>query len=206
MRAMKNREIGHAVEVILTVLLFCLQNILVAGSFIGIMFVPLFVYLISLPALYSHLEREIDLHFFSKDFMFGRAIVVIGLAVFLLAGIQFLRKREELVVTGLYSIVRHPQYLGIIVITLGFSIMCLQLASQPQIVYMWLVQVFGYTLLARYEERHLVKEYKAKYRQYKQKVPFIFPIRCPPKIPETLFTLFLIFVIAFLCLAIRTTP
>lgn len=203
---MKSRKIRHAVEVILTALLFSLQYILVAGPFISIMLAPLLVYLISLPVFYPHLEREIDLLFFSKDFMFGRVIVVIGLVIFLSAGIQFLRKREELVVTGLYSIVRHPQYLGIVVMTLGLSIMCLQLASQPQILYMWIVQVFGYILLARYEERHLVKEYGAKYRRYRQKVPFIFPILRPPKISETFFTLFLVFVIAFLCLAIRINP
>lgn len=195
---MKSRKIRHAVEAIITALLFSLQYILVAGPFISIMFAPLFVYFISLPVFYPHLEREIHMLFFSKDYMLGRVIVVIGLAIFLSAGIQFLRKREELVVTGLYSVVRHPQYLGIIVMTLGLSIMCLQLASQPRILYMWIVQVFGYILLVRYEERHLVKEYGAKYRRYRQKVPFVFPIPCPPKIPETLFTFFLIFVITFL--------
>jgi len=205
MRTMKRRNIRHAVEVTLTALLFSLQYILVAGPFISIMFAPLFVYLISLPVFYPHLEREIDLLFFSKDFIFGRVIVVIGLAIFLLAGFQFLRKQEKLVVAGVYSVVRHPQYLGIVVITLGLSIMCLQLASQPQILLMWIVQVFGYILLARYEEWHLVKEHKAEYQQYKQKVPFIFPVSSPPKIPETLFTLLLVLVIAFLCLAIHPT-
>lgn len=199
---MKSRKIRHSIEGVLTALLFSLQYILVAGPFISIMFAPLFLYLIFLPGFYPHLEREIHLLLFSKDYMLGRAVAVIGLAIFLFAGFQFLRKHEEVVVTGLYSVVRHPQYLGITVMTLGLSIMCLQLASQPQILYTWIAQVLGYILLARYEERHLLKEHGARYQRYRQRVPFIFPTRCPPKIPETLFTLFLAFVIAFLCLAI----
>jgi len=60
--------------------------------------------------------------FFAKDFIVGRIIALFGFVVFSLAAIQFLKARArglDFVQTGLYSVVRHPQYLGIIIATIG---------------------------------------------------------------------------------------
>ena len=52
----------------------------------------------------------------------GWTLFAVGFSIFLLAFIQFLTKRKlRFVTTGLYSKVRHPQYLGIIIATLGFT-------------------------------------------------------------------------------------
>ena len=127
-------------------------------------------------------------------------VAVAGFIVFLMACVQFLRKRGRLVATGLYSVVRHPQYLGIIVMTLGLSIIDVQLWSYDGVLYTWLVEVLGYVLLASFEERHLLKEYEAEYQEYRRKVPFIFPTPSPTKIPEPLFSMILALIIAFICM------
>lgn len=200
---MKSRKSRSVVESILTVLLFSLQHIpVIEPPWNMIMFYPLFVFLLSFPRV----RMGVDLLFSGQTLTFGQVIFWVGLVIFLMAGIQFLRKRGDLVDTGFYAVVRHPQYLGIIVITLGITILCLQVESWPQILGMWMVQVFGYILLAHYEERHLIKEYGARYQGYMQKVSFMFPVPRLPKIPELVFTFSIILVIAFLCLITLFRP
>ena len=188
------------------------------------MLVPLVPYIVSL--LTYPTSQNLDtlrLLLFSEKIMFGRTVAFAGLIIFLMACIQFLRSRGKLVTTGLYSVVRHPQYLGIILMTLGISVMCMQsvrsghivilqmrIGSWPQfwnieIWHIWLIQVFGYILLARYEEQHLLKEYKEECEKYRQKVPLIFPIPYSTKIPEPLFSMGLALIIIFLCTFIVAT-
>lgn len=178
-------------EVILTALLFTLQSIVYGGWAISVMYIPLLPYLFMLMTSHPNLERDINLLFFAKEFMVGRIIALIGFTVFLFAGMQSLRDNAgsaRLIKTGLYSVVRHPQYLGIIVVTIGLTVMVLTLSSNPQIILLWLTQILGYVILARYEESHLEKRHGENFRQYRRDVPFMFPVKCPSKIPETLFT------------------
>jgi protein-S-isoprenylcysteine O-methyltransferase Ste14 len=164
------------------------------------MIFPLAVYICGLVWAYPEfLGNEINLLLFSERLVFGRIIAVAGLIIFLAACFQFLRKREKVITSGLYSVVRHPQYFGITVMTLGLSTMSLQYAGgYPEVLYVWLIQVFGYVLLAAYEEQHLLKEHKTEYQHFKDKVSFIFPIPRLTKIPEPLFTMVTASIIAFL--------
>jgi len=190
---MGSSKVRHALETMLTILMFTLQNIVYGGWSISIMFIPLFAYLISLETAHPNLERDFNVLLFAKEFMVGRVIASIGFIILLIAGIQLLKAYVEhagLVKTGLYSVVRHPQYMGITIITLGLTVMVLTLAgnvSQP--IFMWLMQILGYITLARYEEWHLNKKYGENYHQYRRGVPFMYPLKCPSKIPETLFTI-----------------
>jgi len=68
-------------------------------------------------------------------------------------------------------------------------------SSLFQVAGLWVIQALGYIALARYEEWRLVKKYGDAYRKYRQKVPFLFPIRSPLRIPETLFTIIITVVI-----------
>jgi len=190
-------------DVILAALLFTLQSIVYGGWAISVMSIPLLPYLVILATGHPNLERDINLLFFAKEFMVGRIIAFIGFTIFLLSGIQFLRDRARgvrLTKTGLYSVVRHPQYTGIIIITIGLTVMVLTLGSDLQIIFLWLIQMCGYVILARYEESHLEKQHGEDYRQYKREVPFMFPVKCPSKIPETLFTILIAVIISFVFL------
>ena len=106
----------------------------------------------------------------------GWSLFAIGLCIFLVAAIQFFTRRKEgFVKKGLYSKVRHPQYLGIITATLGFTFA----SERPMAWIAWLNLTFLYLLLANSEEKILQKKYTEKIRKYKQQVPFILPLLSP---------------------------
>ena len=176
------------------------------------MTIPLLPYLIALPStLYYNphaLQEEIAVMLFSKILLAGRIVALIGVIFLAVAAVQWLwyhHKKVDLFTRGLYSKSRHPQFLGIIIISLGLTIMVL--TFQPyrvqQLVALWFLQVLGYVTIAFFEERSLSKKFGGEYEQYRLKVPFIFPVRCPRKIPEYLFTL-LIF--ALVCVVLLYLP
>jgi len=192
-------RVRHLLEAIFTALLFGTQTILNAGIFISIMSIPLLPYLfyfLSGQHPLTALEFNIYVMLFAKEFWVGRAIALIGVAVLSLAATQLLWNRHTgvvLIKTGMYSVVRHPQFSGIIIITVGLTVMVLTNSTDSlfQIVGLWLIQILGYIAIARYEEWCLSKKIGEEYRQYKRKVPFLFMVKCPSRIPETLFTIFM---------------
>ena len=84
------------------------------------------------------------------------------------------QRRHALATTGIYSYVRHPQYVGFILIMFGFLLQwptLLTLAMFP-------VLVFMYVRLARIEERELLREFGDEYRAYMQVPAFIPRLGC----------------------------
>jgi protein-S-isoprenylcysteine O-methyltransferase Ste14 len=81
------------------------------------------------------------------------------------------QKRGELATTGVYSYVRHPQYVGFVLIMLGFLLQwptILTLAMFP-------VLVFMYVRLARTEEREVRAAFGGVYDDYAARVPAFIP-------------------------------
>jgi protein-S-isoprenylcysteine O-methyltransferase Ste14 len=81
------------------------------------------------------------------------------------------QQRHELATTGAYSYLRHPQYLGFILVMLGFLVQwptLLTLAMFPVLVWM-------YVRLAHQEEREARAEFGEGYNQYAAKTPAWFP-------------------------------
>ena len=196
----KSRKIRHVVEALAAAFLFAFQHIPVLGPWYGLMLFPLTTYIFSMLWVYPEwFESEIQMLFFSRELIFGRIVAITGFAIFLIALIQFLKGRRRLLTTGLYSVVRHPQYFGITVMALGISMMCIQFAgARPEVLYVWPIQVLGYVLLASYEEQHFLREYEKEYQQYKQEVSFIFPVPRLTKIPEPIFAMVVALVVTFL--------
>ncbi|TET19802.1 DUF1295 domain-containing protein [Candidatus Bathyarchaeota archaeon] len=195
-----DRKVRHIIQTLISAFLFLFQYIPVSGPWFGLMIFPLAAYIFgffwSLPEFRGD---QIYLLLFSPRLMFGRVVAVAGFVIFLIALVQFLKEQGTLITGGLYSVVRHPQYFGITVMTLGISMMSLQFAGgHAEVLYVWLIQVFGYVLLAGYEERHLLMEYEREYQRYRQKVSFIFPAPRLNKIPEPLFSLAIALITAFL--------
>ncbi len=196
-------KIRHVIEALISAILFAFQQIPIFSP----MLIPFTAYLFGLLQTRYYFLDEMEFLVFSERLMFGRVVAISGLILFLaacvqLAYVQLLRK-DELVTYGLYSVVRHPQYFGIIVVTLGITIMCRQSDFGGQVTEIWLIQVLGYILLAGYEERHLMKEHE-EYQQYREKVAFIFPIPHVPKIPETLVSLAVAVIVWFLLTFLNT--
>jgi protein-S-isoprenylcysteine O-methyltransferase Ste14 len=203
----------RAVEIVFTVLLFGTQTILLAGIYISIMTIPLLPYLTAIPSLlYDNpqaLSSEIAVMLFWKPLIAGRIVALVGVIIFSVATIQWLwyhHKKVGLFTKGLYSKIRHPQFLGISITSLGLTIMVLTFGDFPftvqQLVALWFLQVLGYTAIAFFEERSLSKKLSGEYERYALKVPFIFPVRSPRKIPELLFTLLIFALICTILLAL----
>ena len=111
-------------------------------------------------------------HGINPNPILGWILFAIGVCIFIVAFIQFLTKRREgFVTTGLYSKVRHPQYFGIIIATLGFTLT----SERPMAWIAWLNLTFLYLLLASSEEKILQKKHAEETQKYMQQVPFIIP-------------------------------
>jgi protein-S-isoprenylcysteine O-methyltransferase Ste14 len=81
------------------------------------------------------------------------------------------QQRHELAITGPYSYIRHPQYVGFILVMLGFLVQwptLLTLAMFPVLVWM-------YVRLARQEERDVRAEFGEDYDRYAASTPAWFP-------------------------------
>ncbi|MFD5277644.1 methyltransferase family protein [Pseudarthrobacter sp. NPDC058362] len=81
------------------------------------------------------------------------------------------QRGHRLAATGPYGRVRHPQYLGFLIIMAGF------LLQWPTLVtlLMFPILVLVYFRLARNEERHLEAEFGAEYAAYQHRVPGFVP-------------------------------
>ncbi|MDO8512972.1 MAG: isoprenylcysteine carboxylmethyltransferase family protein [bacterium] len=80
---------------------------------------------------------------------------------------------HQLAISGPYSYIRHPQYLGFILIMLGFL---LQWPTLPTFI-MFPILIIIYTRLAKKEEQDSLREFGDEYRDYLRKVPAFLPDR-----------------------------
>lgn len=117
-----------------------------------------------------------DTPIFPSIFRWGildSALTFIGSAIFISSFLTWLRGlKGGLVTYGFYGAVRHPQYLGIILLSLGLSVRSLRPASFIA----WLTLLFGYLTLASLEERSLLRTYGERYERYCGEVPFMIPL------------------------------
>ena len=77
----------------------------------------------------------------------------------------------QLVTRGIYAYIRHPQYTGVLLITLG---MIFEWATLPLLI-MWPMTVVMYYRLARREEADMVKEFGAQYQAYRERTGMFLP-------------------------------
>lgn len=115
----------------------------------------------------------------SRTNILGTVVIAVGL-VLLFAGFRGLGKSLTanpvpnqdgvLVTTGVYGIVRHPIYLGLLIITFGLVISS---GVWAQIV-VWLALAVLLVYKMRWEEVLLTAKYKG-YAEYMAKVPAIIP-------------------------------
>lgn len=81
------------------------------------------------------------------------------------------RGGERIVTEDLYQYIRHPQYLGIFLITIGMLVQWPTLLT----IVMWPVLMIAYYRLARREERVMESLYGEQYYQYRAQTPMFFP-------------------------------
>lgn len=159
-----------------------LQYVPCASIWFGIMSIPLISYLIlffQYPDILQH-----DFQFFLG--YEGTIIAFLGLGLYLYCLIFHLSHRKQLMRTGPYKIIRHPQYLAFILMTLGLTVICFQTYPILEfdspfmnpylfIFYIWLLEVVAYIVLGAIEDLALKAKYRDEFIEYKHKVPFIIP-------------------------------
>jgi len=162
------------------------QSLPPLGVWTGLMTVPLFSYLIMMfSSLPVSLPRALYDFFLSSFLLPEKAFIIIGL-LFLVYSIVYLRikKREGLVTSGSYRLVRHPQYLGMILLTLGFTSWSywvlthtfgIGFLSPLQTIGVWFIELLAYIVLANVEELYLSRNYGESFENYKKEVPFFIP-------------------------------
>ncbi|WP_113923551.1 methyltransferase family protein [Cognataquiflexum aquatile] len=84
-----------------------------------------------------------------------------------------LEDKEEFVVTGLHSYVRHPIYSGTVMMFLGFFFFEPTLSSILHLVMLLVYLPFG----IYFEEKKLIEIYGSKYLQYKKEVASLIPLK-----------------------------
>jgi protein-S-isoprenylcysteine O-methyltransferase Ste14 len=109
------------------------------------------------------------------DILHVLSSVFILLGFWLLAsawnGLYKAQQSGTLALTGAYEYLRHPQYLGFIIIMFGFL---LQWPTLPTLV-MFPILVYVYVQLAKREEREALALFEEEYRSYMNEVPGFIP-------------------------------
>ncbi len=161
------------------------QSLPPLGIWGALMTVPFVSYLILMFSnLPVHLPRAL-LDFFAPISILEKICLIGGFMLLVYSTVYLLRRRRAgLVTSGPYGSVRHPQYLGMILLTLGLTSWSVWILNNTfgtgflrpsQTIAVWFLELIAYIVLALIEERHLAKTYGESFADYKTRVPFLIP-------------------------------
>ena len=143
----------------------------------GIMSIPLITYLgffFQNPKMLPN-----DYHFLWRNH--GIYFIIIGFWLFVCSLIFQLTHRKQLIRTGPYKYMRHPQYLAFILMTFGMTLIVFQtrpvidfnpfhLGGYTVIFYTWIGEVLAYIILGKIEDIALEAKYGEEFLKYKNTV------------------------------------
>lgn len=128
----------------------------------------------------------------ADSFFLHYALNVLGILVLLVtvplgvltfaAGVVLAHRSEEVVFhnhaatvidSGVYGYVRHPMYLGLMLILLGFSITTVSILS----LFVWVAMFLFLDRMAAYEEHDLTRILGQQYADYRKRVPKWLPTK-----------------------------
>jgi protein-S-isoprenylcysteine O-methyltransferase Ste14 len=177
--------IKNSVITISSLLIPIFQYIPCASIWFGIMSIPLityFGYFLSNPQIAMQ-----DFDFFLSYGFPWSVMALFGAIFFIYSIIYQLIHRKELIRKGPYKYVRHPQYLGIIIMTLGLTMISLNTSpifpfdnevsyGNSLLVFIWFIEVIAYIVLAKIEDFSLRRKYGKSFIEYENSVGFIVPL------------------------------
>jgi protein-S-isoprenylcysteine O-methyltransferase Ste14 len=101
----------------------------------------------------------------------SNTLIFVGVLLVFFGWKRIYHNKNGLVTTGIYSHVRHPQYLGLLLITLGINVLWVTLST----LLLYPVLVFLYYRLARTEDKQMQTQFGDQFLEYKQNVPMFIP-------------------------------
>lgn len=129
----------------------------------------------SLEFLLTGVFGEEQFYRFFNSYIFPASKVIMGIGILLIIfgwrQIHKARKQGKLITTGLYKYVRHPQYLGFLLITLGLNVMWLTIIT----LILWPLLALLYWRLAKEEDKDMEEQFGEEFREYKRQVPGFIP-------------------------------
>ena len=165
-----------------SVLILFFQYVPCTAIWFGIMSVPLVTYL----ALFFQNPGILlyDIRFLVGTY--GFYIIMIGLILYIYSLIYQISHRSQLIKRGPYKVVRHPQYLAFITMTLGMTVVAFQTSPIFEfpvsyenvfsvLFFIWIGEVLAYILLGKIEEIALKAKYGDEFLEYRNRVAFIVP-------------------------------
>lgn len=102
-------------------------------------------------------------------------IILMGILLIIFGWRKIFRSKGQLVTTGIYGHVRHPQYLGFLLLTLGMNVLWIAIST----LLLWPILAILYYRLAKEEDKELEERFGEEYLNYKRVVPMLIPrIHC----------------------------
>jgi protein-S-isoprenylcysteine O-methyltransferase Ste14 len=101
----------------------------------------------------------------------SNVIILSGMFLIVFGWSRIFRAKDALITTGIYAHVRHPQYLGFLLLTLGVNFLWTTFST----LILWPVLVLLYYRLAKEEEKSMEDKFGEEYREYKRTVPMFIP-------------------------------
>ena len=97
--------------------------------------------------------------------------ILTGILLIIFGWRKIHKAKDQLVTTGIYGEVRHPQYLGFLLITLGMNVLWITIST----LLLWPILVILYYRLAKEEDKKMAERFGEEYRKYTKKVPMFIP-------------------------------
>lgn len=159
----------------------------------GLMTVPLIFFLVLMGGQFPELPMSIP-YLLLGGTVLDAFVVIVGFAIFAVSVVILWREKSKGLVThSTYRIVRHPQYLGLILFTAGLTSRSVWILmntfgigwlSVQQTIIVWIAMVIAYNCLATIEELHLSKTFGESWSDYRAHVGFFIP--SPIRLPKVL--------------------
>lgn len=174
-------KISSITTSISSILIPFFQYVPCTAIWFGIMSVPLITYLAFFFQNPRILISDITFLFSSYEIY----IMLLGFMFYIYSIIFQLTHRKQLVQTGPYRYVRHPQYIALIIMTFGMTLIVFQTSpifnfsldmdGFTFIFLIWIGEVLAYIILAKIEEYALKAKYRDEFLEYANNVSFIVP-------------------------------
>lgn len=132
---------------------------------------PLSLYFISSLLGVTLMEESFMRYVVNIGMPLGYFVILIGVLFIIFGWREVYRNKEGLATGNVYRFVRHPQYLGLILVAAGWAVFW---PTIPVLVLLPILVVLYYRL-SKKEDRILAKKFGEKYKRWAQRTPMLIP-------------------------------